>query len=449
MQSRKTKRTAIISAVLLLLLLTLLSTLPISASTPEPPAFSGDIGKALVLYDKTHEKYLIEEGGFNLVATSTSAKITMGLIACETLSGRLDETVTVTEDMIRGTAGYNMKLKDGERIKIRDLLYAAICGSYNDAAYALASICGGSSAGFVEMMNTRALELGAKNTSYTNPLGYPDNAAMLTTAYDVLKIALAASENPLYMELCSAVKHTISATNLSSERSFYNRNSLLSSSSSGANYFNSACLGMNAGYSGEEGGWSIVTLIRDTDKDESSVDYICVLLGGNENADGSRVYAYEHVDSLARFICRTYNNFEVLPAGKELGRMAIGLSMTSDAPYVTAEALKIYIPDKNNTDDIAYHVELDDGIRAPMKAGDAVGEVVVTANGEKIGSCPLVLTEDYEVNGVMKVIDLIGSYTKSRAFIITIVCFVLILGGYFAYKYFTRYSSKGRYTRRR
>jgi glycerol dehydrogenase-like iron-containing ADH family enzyme len=68
-----------------------------------------------------------------------------------------------------------------------------------------------------------------------------------------------------------------------------------------------------------------------------------------------------------------------------------------------------------------------------------------TVEGRTVGSKHY----DHEVNAVMKGIDFVGSYTKSRAFIITAICFVLILAGYFGYKYFTRYSSKGRYTRRR
>lgn len=448
MQSKKIKKsTAFIIAVLFLLLFGIFATVPTSAAS-EMPEFSNDVGESFVIYDKTHEKYITEEQGFAIVPTSTSAKITMGLVACEALENRLDEKVTVTEEMLRGASGYSMKLKAGERISIRDLLYGAICGSYNDAAYVLATVAGGSAQGFVELMNTKVLELGAKNTNYTNPLGYPDNSAMTTTAYDTLKIALAASENQLYMSICTSVKHTVKATNMSSERNFYNRNSLVSSTS-GSNYYNSSCLGMNAGYSGEAGGWSIVTLIRDTDKDSSCVDYICVLLGGKENADGSHIYAYQYVDDTARWLCKSYNNHEIYPKGAQLGTMSIGLTMVSDAPYVAAESLTVYTTELNKEMKLASHAELFDDIKAPMKAGDVVGKMVVTADGEKIGECDLILTEDYEVNGVMKVIDLLGSYTKSRAFIATIICFVLILGGYFAYKYFTRYNSKGHYTRKR
>ena len=443
-RTKKMKRRLMIASALLFLFITVLSALPVSAASTEPPETVNC--EALVLYDKTHEKYVIEKNGYAILNTSTSAKITMGLVACETLADRLDETVTITDDMLKGASGYSMKLKVGEKIKIRDLLYGAICGSYNDAAYVIANICGGSSQGFVEMMNAKALELGAKDTTYTNPLGYPDNDAMTTTAYNVLRIALAASENQLYMEICSAIKHTVASTNLSSERNFYNRNYLVSSASN-PKYHNANCLGMNAGYSGEAGGWSIVTLIRDSDKAGGDVDYICVLLHGKESEDGSEIFAYDDVNLVAKWACKTYDNKVIFTKGAQLGTTKIGLTTVSDAPYLVADDLVVYVPAGVGT--VSYHTEFNDDIRAPLKAGDVIGKVIATVDGEKVGECDLILKEDYEINGVIKVIDIIGSYTKSRAFIATIIAFVLIMAAVMIYKYNHRYDSHGKYTRKK
>ena len=413
MQSKIIKRSAILAALLIIIML--LSALPTQAADKSEPDTSG--GAAVVLYDKTHKKYIIEKEGFALVNTSTSAKITLGLIACETLADRLDETVTITEEMLMGASGYSMKLKSGEKISVRDLLYGAICGSYNDAAYALAYICGGSASSFVDMMNAKAHSLGAKNTKYVNPLGYPDNSEMLTTAYDTLKIALAASDNELYMEICSALKHTVKATNMSE--------------------------------SGEAGGWSIVTLIRDKDKNGESVDYVCVLLGGTESENGSDIYAYKSVCSVADWVCGAYDFYRVFPKDTQLGTTKIGLSLTDNAPYLTAEELYVYLPTADRTDDVTYTIELNDNIRAPLEAGDVVGKVIVSSGGERLGECDLVLKESYEVNGVMKTVDLIGSYVKSRAFIATIICFAVLLAATLVFRRFSRYSSREKFTRKR
>lgn len=432
----KKRRFAVIVATLFIILASILSVIP--AVAVEAPEVNG--GEAIVLYDKTHKRYIVEENGFAMLNTSTSAKIMMGLIACETLSDRLDQTVTITEEMISGASGYSMSLKIGEKIKIEDLLYGAICGSYNDAAYALAHICGGS--GFVDIMNDRALELGAKSTTYVNPIGYPDSSSMITTAYDTLKIALAASDNELYMSICSAVRHTVKATNKSDERTIYNRNYLVCSATNGS-YYNSKCKGLNAGYSGEAGGWSIVTLIED-----DGAEYICVLLGGKENADGSEVYAYDSVNTLANWVCKTYDDYTIFPAGAQVGTTDIGLVgvTTNDAPYIAADNLTVYVPAGC---EVSYHIEIDNDLKAPIAEGTVIGKVIATADGDKVGEVDLLLKNSYEANSIMVVIDKIGSYTMSRAFVATIICFVVLLAAVLLYRYANRYNSRGKYTRRR
>ncbi len=432
----KKRRFAVIVATLFIILASILSVIP--AVAVEAPEVNG--GEAIVLYDKTHKRYIVEENGFAMLNTSTSTKIMMGLIACETLADRLDQTVTISEDMISGASGYSMSLKIGEKIKIEDLLYGAICGSYNDAAYALAHICGGS--GFVDIMNDRALELGAKSTTYVNPIGYPDSSSMITTAYDTLKIALTASDNELYMSICSAVRHTVKATNKSDERTIYNRNYLVCSATNGS-YYNAKCKGLNAGYSGEAGGWSIVTLIED-----DGAEYICVLLGGKENADGSEVYAYDSVNTLANWVCKTYDDYTIFPAGAQVGTTDIGLVgvTTNDAPYVTAGDLTVYVPAGC---EVSYHIEIDNDLKAPIEAGTVIGKVIATADGDKVGEVDLLLKNSYEANSIMVVIDKIGSYTMSRAFVATVICFVVLLAAVLIYRYVNRYNSRGKYTRRR
>ncbi|MGM9644744.1 MAG: D-alanyl-D-alanine carboxypeptidase family protein [Eubacteriales bacterium] len=378
--------------------------------------------RAACLYDKTHDRILVMENPDTPLNTSTSAKVMMGLIACEMLSDRLDETVTITDEMLSGASGYSMQLKSGEIIKIKDLLYGAICGSYNDAGYAIASICSGSSVGFVSAMNERAKALGAASTSYTNPLGYPDNDAMITTLSDTLKLASAASENQLYMELCSAKKHEISATNLSGARTVYNRNYLVSSRSTQA-YYNPVCSGMNAGISGERGGWSVITLAHD-----DGADYICIILGGEESEDG-KIYAYDAANRLINWACDTYNLYKVFNKGQIIGKAEVGLTAlgSQKVDYALSDDLSVYIPDRSNPSITYKTLFVSDKLKAPIKAGEKIGIVSVYCDGEIVGEGGVVLLEDCESNVFMKAVSALGDYTKSRAFIAAIVCFAVLL----------------------
>ena len=416
-------RTRALSLILLTLILasSLLFFTAGAASDPTPP--TPESCRAACLYDKTHNKMLLMTNEDVLLNTSTSAKVMTGLLACEMLSDRLEEKVTITEEMLRGASGYSMRLKAGEEIKIIDLLYGAICGSYNDAGYVLASVCAESSLKFVELMNDRAKSLGALSTSYTNPLGYPDNDAMKTTVSDTLKIALAASDNQLYMTISSAKKHEVASTNLSAERTVYNRNYLISSQSTQA-YYNSACQGMNAGISGEAGGWSIITLARD-----DGADYICIILGGEESEDGSEKYAYDTANTLIDWACDTYNLYKVYSKGQVIGKAEVNMTAlgSEKIEYVATDDVKIYIPDHSNPD-ISYKVQYDsDKLVAPIKAGERIGVVKLYSGGELVGEGEIALSKDCEANGVMKIIGAIGDYTKSRAFIATLICFVILL----------------------
>ncbi len=421
----KLVRRIISVSVLLFITLSFISSfflLPSSADgTPVPPNVDGC--RAACLYDKTHDRIIVMENADTPLNTSTSAKVMMGLLACEMLGERLGEHITVTEDMLSGAGGYSMGLKPGENVKIEDILYGAICGSYNDAGYVLACVCSGTSDAFVSKMNERAHELGAKSTVYANPLGYPDNTSMLTTVSDTLKIAVAASENELYMEICSVKKYEMGATDMSVSRTVYNRNHLLTTRVTNA-YYNPVCSGMNAGISGEAGGWSVITLARD-----EGAEYICIILGGEESADGSEIYAYDNANSLINWACDTYNLHKVFEKDQVLGKAEISLTALGKEKidYAAAEDLSIYIPDISSPK-ITYKTEyIEKELKAPIKAGEKIGSASVFCNGEKVGECDIVLTEDCEANTVMKVINAIGGYTKSRAFTATIICFVILL----------------------
>ncbi len=378
---------------------------------------------AACLFDKTHNKVLVMQNPDTPINTSTSAKVMMGLVACEMLSDRLDETVTVTDSMLHGSSGYSMKLKSGERLKIIDILYGAICGSYNDAGLVLASVCAGSTEGFVNLMNEKAKMLGAESTSYTNPLGYPDSNMMLTTLSDTLKIATAASDNSLYMEICSAKRYEIPATNMTRSRTVHNKNYLVSSRST-EEYYNPACSGMNAGISGDAGGWSIITVAHD-----EGADYICIILGGKESEDGSEIYAYDTANKLINWAIDKFEVRKIFDKGEILGQAEVEMTAlgSKKVNIATLDELSIYIS-KDSESDLSYKLSyLSDRLTAPLKAGEKIGTVSVFSNGELVGEGDIALTEDCEVNAFINVVNIIGNYTKSRAFIASIVCFAILL----------------------
>lgn len=411
---------------LLLITCTLLSCLVLTTSAqgalPEPPELEGV--SAAYFYNITAQKSMCELNSDEPVNTSTSAKILMGLVACEMLGDKLDHKITVTSKMLSEVDGISYGFLAGEEVSAVDLLYAAICGSYNDAAYIIAHAISGSTQGFVTLMNSRARELGAIHTAYTNPIGYPDNAAMLTTASDTARIALAAHKNNLYMQICSSTSHVMSPTNAQDERVITTRNSLLYPNT--GTYYNKHCSGMNSGYSGELGGWSVVTVAS-----VNGQDYLCVILGGTES-DGGDHYAYRAVNKLISWVGNEYQTYKVYSKGTHIGDIKVELtgSDSGTVGYEVAEDVSIYIPTNSEyyNNKVTRSIELvSNSLKAPVKKGDRVGIMKIYYDGECVAKCDLVLSDSRHNNAILSAIDAVADYTQSRAFVITLITLIILL----------------------
>lgn len=91
-------------------------------------------------------------------------------------------------------------LKEGDQISMRDLLYALLLCSYNDAATAIAMEVGGSLEGFSDLMNAQLQEIGAKETHFITPHGL-HHEEHYTTAYDLNLILQMACSMPQIQEI--------------------------------------------------------------------------------------------------------------------------------------------------------------------------------------------------------------------------------------------------------
>ena len=422
----------------IILIMALMLPCILTSSAAEKPTDADFWGaQSVILYNVSDGISLIKYNADKVLNTSTSAKIMTGLILCEKLQNSLDMTVEISSEMLASVSGMraNPPLEAGEIISVRDLLYGAICGSYNDAAYVLAIYSAGSTAEFVSLMNQKAKSLGAENTSYTNPLGYPDNDGMVTTGEDALKIAIAAYNNPLYMEIASASTYQAASSNIGTIRQIKNKVSLVNKANS--------YRGMNAGYSGEAGGWSVITSFED-----EGHSYISIVLGGGESADGSTVYAYEITKQNAAWASAEYSDVTLYKAGDVIGKTKVNLTAlpTNNAPYVAKTDFKAYIP-KDAVDKLEYEIIPSlDGLKAPIKEGETIGTIKAIYEGKVVGECEIAMTKDYDKNPIVSGVQDLFEYTQSRAFLITVIIAVVSILIYVISSRFRRlhYNSKMR-----
>lgn len=175
----------------------------------------------------------------------SAVKVMTTLLALENC--QLTDEVTMTATGVSGVTdgGTSISAQLDEVFTVEQCLYAIMLASANDIALQIAEHIGGSVDGFVQMMNTKAAELGCTNTVFTNPTGLPDENQH-TTAHDMALIMKAAIDNETFCTIASALSYTITATNVSGgERTLTNSFALLNSTD--ANYY-AACIGGKEGY---------------------------------------------------------------------------------------------------------------------------------------------------------------------------------------------------------
>ncbi|MEI7824780.1 MAG: D-alanyl-D-alanine carboxypeptidase [Chlorobiaceae bacterium] len=150
-----------------------------------------ETGRPTVLGEKDIER---------TVSPASLTKILTCIMAIE--SGRLEDNVLITKEstMVEPSkAGFN----EGDRIRLVDLVKAAMINSSNDAAFAIAIHLYGNVDSFVAAMNSKARRIGMKNSRFTNPAGFDKGiyAGNISTAEDLLRLTEYSVKNPVFNQI--------------------------------------------------------------------------------------------------------------------------------------------------------------------------------------------------------------------------------------------------------
>jgi serine-type D-Ala-D-Ala carboxypeptidase (penicillin-binding protein 5/6) len=179
---------------------------------------------AAVLMEQKSGRVLYEKNPHQVRRIASITKIMTAILAIE--SGKLDEMVKVSGNAIKAE-GSSVYLKEGEKIKLEDLVYGLMLRSGNDAAVAIAEHVGGSLDGFVFLMNEKAQEIGMKNTNFANPHGLDDHENHHSTAYDMALLTRYAMNNDTYKKIAGTKVHRAPNPTESWDRVWKNKNRLL------------------------------------------------------------------------------------------------------------------------------------------------------------------------------------------------------------------------------
>lgn len=230
---------------------------------------------------------------------ASAVKIMTMLLALE--NSNPEDQVVMTATGVSGVTdgGANISAQLDESFSMEQCMYAIMVASANDIALQVAEHIGGSVEAFVQMMNTRAQELGCTNTVFTNPTGLPDENQH-TTAHDMALIMKAAMSNETFRSMANTTSYNIPATNMSGgERVLTNRFSMIDPASDA---YYEGCLGGKEGFTEASGS----TLVCAAERNGMTLISV-VLQGASGQTDDEAITTLDYA----------FSNFQKLNLGED------------------------------------------------------------------------------------------------------------------------------------
>ena len=326
--------------------------------------------KAALIVETNTGKIIYEKDIYEQNYPASVTKILTAILTIEKCE--LDDVATVSQSAISHIpTGYVIApLFVGEQITIKDLLYALMLKSANDAAYVLAEHVGGSVDGFSEMMNKKAEELGCKNTHFVNPNGI-HNQNHYTTAYDMYLISNYAMKNEKFKEVVSTYEYTLSPTNKHplKDRIMKNTNNFVNPKNA---YYNKIINGIKTGTTKQAGNCLI------TNSSDNGLEFITVVLGA-QTANSK----FSETKKMISFAYDNYKLTEVHKKGDIIQNIEVkkATKKTKDLNLVISDDITAMANKKIKVDEIEPEIVLNDDIKAPIEQGQELGIIKYNVDG--------------------------------------------------------------------
>jgi D-alanyl-D-alanine carboxypeptidase (penicillin-binding protein 5/6) len=341
----------------------------VNALTAPPPTVVGGIDTqarhALIVEAETGAVLLDKLADERIPPASMSKVMTAYMVFDYLKQGRtkLDDELPVSETAWR-TGGSKMFVPIGSRIKIDDLLRGMIIQSGNDACVVLAEGLAGSLPAFLDRMNEKAKQIGLKDSHFANVDGLPDPDHYMT-ARDLATLAMRTIQNfPEYYHYYGEKEYNFNNINQG------NRNPLL--------YKEIGADGLKTGHT-DEAGYSLLASVK---RDKRRV--VLVLSG----LPSMKARATES-ERLIEWGFREYNDYQLFAAGDKVDDAEVWLGAEPKVQMTVDKDFLVTLPRKSRKD-MKVTVAYDKPVPAPIKKGDRVGKLVVTAPEMAPAEAPLV-----------------------------------------------------------
>ncbi len=403
------------------LIICLIFTPMITVSAYEPSGVEITANAAMLVSLDTDE-VLYEKNADKKVYPASITKIMTTLLILESEKYDPEAKIAMTEealDLISGTGSSVSLLKVGEEITQLDLVYMVLMSSYGDCSLLAAIHYGGSVDNFVNMMNSRATELGLTSTHYENPIGL-HHEQNYTTARDTYILTKFALQNETFKEVCGSTRHTVQ-TSMSGQRVLSTTNFLQDNTT---NYYYTYAKGVKTGYTDEAGRCLVSTASY------NGYNYMCLVFGCPPNEK-------KHFTESKELYRWAFNNFEfkkVADTSNPVAEISVDLSLDTDfvSLYVDEGFVSILPKDADqSTISIVPH-PTKEIVDAPIKKGQVLGTADIIYAEQVIGTVNLISNENIEKSAMLTVLRAVknfftSSYMKVLYVLIALVILIFII----------------------
>ncbi len=336
-----------------------------SFETAAPQVYLKDMETGDILLQKDADKQMVP---------SSMSKIMTAYLVFERLKqgdAKLGDTLFVSQEAW-AKQGTKMFVPLNAQVSIEDLLHGVVVQSGNDACIVLAEGLGGTEAAFAQEMTKKAHEMGAKNTTFLNSTGWPDEGHV-TTARDLAIMGERTIHDfPKEYAKYYGVKE-FKYNNINQQ----NRNTLLGKSNLGAD-------GMKTGHT-DAGGYGIVASAK------QGTRRLMLVVNGLPNAQARD----QEATALLNWGFNFFKNYKICEKGVPLEVADIWGGTEKTVPLVAQRTLVVTMP-RSKRREVVVKIHYDSPVAAPLKAGDAVGYIEATVPDKGVFKVPLCVAKDVD-----------------------------------------------------
>ncbi len=347
--------------------------------TAAPIAYMEDLSSGAVLYARDADRRM---------PPASMAKMMTVYVAFDMLRKgelKLDQMMTVRPETWAKwhgpAAGSTMFLSSGENVSVANLLYGIVTLSGNDACVVLAEGISGSEQAFTERMNRAAAEIGLKDSHFGTANGWPDNGVTYVTAHDLANLAAATITNhpQLYKQFYSKRDFTWGKTMGGNAITQANRDPILGRVA-GAD-------GLKTGHT-EEAGYGF------TGSAEQNGRRLVMVVAGLTSSG-------QRAEESVRFMewgFRAWSSKPIVAKGRKVETAEVQLGDSSTVGLIAPKALTATLP-AGTSPNLTAKVVYNGPIKAPIKAGQHIADLVVSTPDGVQQTMPLVAEKDVGTAG--------------------------------------------------